>query len=254
VSAFPTIRRERLDVDAAVRQRRQPGDGAALDREAGVAVPVGTEDGDQSVVVDGSRRRGVDRVPDPGDVPKSVGVALSGHSTAVALPVANDIAEPTASALPLIASGAELELAFARSPGRPRGSSFVVPARRGKPSCTLAPFSAAMPKTAPFLLMPNSSVPALPTIVSLYCGAAVAARGRGEARPGERCRRGNHAQSRHDTGLGEATRARSPSGGQDCSARGPQTYTGHGCSLRISSCRWACTRPCAAISTSSCGS
>jgi hypothetical protein len=71
---------------------------------------------------------GVDRVLDPGKVPKSVEVALSGHSTAVALPVANDVAEPTASALPLIASGAELELAFARSPGQPRDSSFVVPA------------------------------------------------------------------------------------------------------------------------------
>jgi hypothetical protein len=78
-------------------------------------------------------------------------VALSGHSTAVALPVANDVVEPTASALPLIASEAELELAFARSPGQPGNGSFVVPVRRRKPSCTLAPFSAAMPKMAPFL-------------------------------------------------------------------------------------------------------
>jgi len=49
----------------------------------------------------------------PSCAPRSVGVALSGHSTAVWLPVANDVAEPTMSALPLIASGADWELAFA---------------------------------------------------------------------------------------------------------------------------------------------
>src|SRR4029077_549251 len=54
----------RLDAAPAVGQRRQPGDGAAADREADVAV-VGAEPGDQAVVVDGGQGGAADQVLEP---------------------------------------------------------------------------------------------------------------------------------------------------------------------------------------------